>query len=170
MNQFQYYAKNEQARFKAVRKAFQNECRQFKPGEFTKIDRSELIKDGADNSKAPLMAFRSREFFAAIYLDRYDDRGEYMRLSVNRCKLDNDGQWVGDITWDELMEIKRATGFADAWFLECYPPEDEIVNVANMRHLFFLPKPPAFAWLKDQKPSTTQKPSILGKIRNIFRK
>lgn len=29
---------------------------------------------------------------------------------------------------------------------QIYPDDDNIVNVANMRHLWLLPEPPAFMW------------------------
>lgn len=50
--------------------------------------------------------------------------------------VDRDGNWIDGITWDELMEIKRQCGFGDRLAVEIYPPDEHIVNVANMRHLF----------------------------------
>ena len=40
------------------------------------------------------------------------------------------------ITWDELQSIKNQIGYQDFLAFEMYPPEKDVVNVENMRHLW----------------------------------
>ena len=67
------------------------------------------------------------------------------RLSINRVQATGNS-WKEEITWDELQEIKRQVGFGPAWAVEIYPPEDQVVNVSNMRHLWVLEEAPAYGW------------------------
>ncbi|MDN3525677.1 hypothetical protein QWY79_10420 [Halomonas sabkhae] len=75
----------------------------------------------------------------------FDEHDGIIRLSINDVMLEEDG-WADGMTWDELMEIKRQCGYADRPAVEIYPDDDNIVNVANMRHLWLLPEAPAFMW------------------------
>ncbi len=79
----------------------------------------------------------------------FDEDGK-KRLSVNRTVLTDDGQYQDGITWDELNRVKAEAGFADAWAIEIYPPTDDVVNVANMRHLWILDEAPIQAWTDGQ--------------------
>ena len=90
---------------------------------------------------------RSRTFLVQLY--RRDSLGEMIRLSAQRTEYDNKTRRFKDgISWDELMKLKLEAGYGDQCALEVYPPEDLIVNVANIRHLFILPKGsiPHFVW------------------------
>lgn len=44
----------------------------------------------------------------------------------------------GDITWDQLAEIKTLIWGPDARAIEVYPADSQIVNNANIRHLWML--------------------------------
>lgn len=49
--------------------------------------------------------------------------------------------WVehsGAITWDELQEIKNLVWDAHVRAIEVYPSQDQVVNHANIRHLWRL--------------------------------
>ena len=70
------------------------------------------------------------------------------RLSINRV-IRLGKRWDDGITWDELQEIKRLLGLGDKCAVEIYPPEKDVVNVANMRHLW-ITEPPYFMWSKDK--------------------
>jgi len=90
---------------------------------------------------APFAAWRSRDYIVQAF-----DDGGFTRLSVNRSDFDiKTGDWIAGITWDELQRIKAECGFADRWAVEVFPPDDCVVNVANMRHLWLIDKP-AFGW------------------------
>jgi hypothetical protein len=70
------------------------------------------------------------------------------RLSINRTTRTPDGaRWADGITWDELQAIKRHVGCGDCWAVEVYPPDAEVVDVANIRHLWLLPSDgPNIGW------------------------
>lgn len=70
-----------------------------------------------------------------------------VRLSVSRTTL-KDGEWVDGITWEELQRIKRECGYGDADAIEIYPGDLDVVNVANMRHLWIMAAPVECAWRK----------------------
>lgn len=92
-----------------------------------------------------LKCYMSKSFLVQVY----DDAG-YTRISVNRTDyvlVDGKPIWNDGITWDELQWIKSKIGFEKSWAVECYPPDKDIVNVANFRHLFIIPKP-EFGWTK----------------------
>jgi hypothetical protein len=89
--------------------------------------------------------WRSREFLAQLY----EEQGGYRRLSVSRTTVDHASQrWEQGITWDELQRLKREAGFGDVDAVEVYPRDCDVVNVANMRHLFLMNEPLPFAWRK----------------------
>ncbi len=98
-------------------------------------------------TEPPLRAWRSPSFLAVLYRDNQG----FGRLSINRTAIDNLGRWRDEITWDELMRVKAECGFGAAWAVEVYPPQSEVVNDSNMRHLFLLAEPPPFAWKKVAK-------------------
>ena len=91
-----------------------------------------------------LRVIRSRDFLIQVF--SVGRAGAVLRLSVNRTKLLGTGRWDEGLTWDELQEVKRIAGYADYWAVEVYPADSEVVNVANMRHLWLLPEMPPFAW------------------------
>lgn len=73
--------------------------------------------------------------------------GGAVRLTVNRVKRKADlSSWQDGITWDELQRLKTEAGYGDAFAVEVYPADEDLVAVANMRHLWVLPEPPPFAW------------------------
>lgn len=90
---------------------------------------------GNDRDDTRVAVFRSRCFLVQVFL--IADTSEH-RISVNRTDCDKQGNWIDGITWDELMQIKRECGFGDYLAVEFYPADCEVVNVANMRHLFIV--------------------------------
>lgn len=83
----------------------------------------------------------SRDYLAVLYRHREDGR---LRLTVNRTRRGRD-DWLDGITWDELQRVKNETVGPDAWCAEAYPPADDVVDVANMRHLCVLEDPATIA-------------------------
>ena len=84
--------------------------------------------------------WRSRRYLVQVYR-----QGDHERLSVCMTAIKG-GRWEDGLTWDDLQDIKRECGRGDRWAVECYPPDADIVNVANMRHLFLLDARPPFGW------------------------
>lgn len=124
---------------------------------FTREQRRQLIRENAkqparmtlvphenwphDNVPTGIKSvWRSRDFLAQLYTHE-----PVLRLSISRTIPSSHG-WRPEIAWDDLMRVKLECGFGDQWAVECYPPESEVVNVANMRHLWLLDAAPTFGW------------------------
>ena len=89
----------------------------------------------------PLEVWRSRGFLVQVCAEP----NGYERMSV--CRTTHAGSsWDELITWEELMVLKRECGRGNKDALEVYPADQDIVNVSNMRHLFFPPEPVSFKW------------------------
>jgi hypothetical protein len=85
--------------------------------------------------------WRSRFFLVQVFLDNGVER-----LSICKATLKDNGNWEDNITWDELQRLKQECGRGDYEAVEVYPADKDIVNVANMRHLWIVPTP--FSWKK----------------------
>lgn len=88
--------------------------------------------------------WRSNRFLVQVYVEN----DGVVRLSVCRTEINNRGQWQDNITWEELQEIKNQCGYEDHDAVELYPRAKDVVNVANMRHLWVFDEPLLFAWRK----------------------
>jgi len=67
------------------------------------------------------------------------------RLSI--CRTSHNGaRWDDGVSWDELMRIKREIGYGARDAVEIYPADADVVNVANMRHLWLVAGELAFKW------------------------
>ena len=108
------------------------------------IPRSEWPNELASRVGSPIQVWRSRHFLVQQYSA---PEPAMCRLSVLRTVLKGD-RWLDGITWDDLQILKAQCGYADAWALEIYPPEEHVINVANIRHLWLIPSAPEFAWTK----------------------
>lgn len=95
--------------------------------------------------------WRSRNFLVQIFAQANGAE----RLTVCRTKVMGH-TWQDGISWDDLQKLKAECGRGKKWAVEIFPAEQEVVNVANMRHLWVLPDPPAFAWRRDFGPSGEQ--------------
>lgn len=84
----------------------------------------------------------SRKYLVQVY---QEDRG-MLRASINRTTLRADGRWEENLTWDEMQEIKRQIGRGICYAVEVLPMDCDIVNVANMRHMWILPEPLPIGW------------------------
>lgn len=85
--------------------------------------------------------WRNKHFLVQVLREA----GGMERMSVCRTSHNGD-RWDDQITWDELMQCKRQCGRGEQDALEVYPADRDIVNVANMRHLWLPAEPVAFAW------------------------
>lgn len=99
-----------------------------------------------DDGNRRVAVYRSNSFLAQVF----EEMDGAVRISIMRTMVDEDGEWLEGISWDSLIAIKNECGFSAHWAVEIFPPADEVVDVANMRHLFVLPEAPAFAWRKSK--------------------
>lgn len=86
---------------------------------------------------------RSRHWLVQIYADEHPL--VLARLSVNRTRIDGD-TWQEGILWQDLMGLKSECGYAFFDAVEVFPSVLDIVNVANMRHLWVMRDKLPFAW------------------------
>ena len=92
----------------------------------------------------PKRVWRSRRFLVMLFQPTI----ERTRLSV--CHTEHDGdRWRDGIGWNDLQRLKREAGYGDVWAVEIYPDDREVVDVADMRHLWLLPEAPPFAWRRN---------------------
>jgi hypothetical protein len=92
-------------------------------------------------TRPPREVWRSAGFLVQVYHE-----GLYARLTVCRAALNPTGtRWADGISWDELQRLKRECGRGDQWAVECFPPDEQVVNDANMRHLWLIAEPP-YGW------------------------
>lgn len=105
-----------------------------------------LIPVSTEGTRRPprlMAALRSRHFLVQIY----NEGGGYVRMSVNRTEVDEKTlRWREDISWDDMQRLKSEAGYGARDAVEVYPPDSDVVNVANMRHLWIMPEPLPFVW------------------------
>jgi len=81
--------------------------------------------------------WRSNRYLCEIF--RIADDLE--RLSICRTYIDiHSKRWVDGLVWDDLQQIKSEVGRGECDAVEVYPRDQDIVNVANMRHLIVFKK------------------------------
>jgi hypothetical protein len=109
------------------------------------ISREDWPNGLADRPGAPFAVWRSRHFLVQFYKEPAP--GVIGRLSILRTTVAGD-RWADGITWDDIQRLKAETGHADTWAVEVFPADAEVVNVANIRHVWLLAEAPAYAWRK----------------------
>ena len=102
----------------------------------TPVDK-ELWPSGDLENPNRIEVMLSRKYMVQIF----DEQNGAIRISCNRTSIDQFGQWEENLTWDELMEIKRQAGYGDRYAVEVLPEDENIVNVANIRHIWIMPRP-----------------------------
>lgn len=91
-------------------------------------------------------ALRNRHYLVQVYEPPAKAPHVLCRLSVNRALLNDRGGWLDGITWDQLQAVKCGAGYADHDAIEVYPRERDVVNVANIRHLWVLREALPWVW------------------------
>lgn len=127
---------------------YAREAAERRPTTLTEIPRSRWPSHYLTDAKAPVKAYESRKYLAQLYDAGAHEGRTTMRLSVCRVTLGDDGRWEDGLGWEELMQVEREIGFGDLYAVEVYPQDSEIVNVANMRHLWLLSTPLTIGWFK----------------------
>ena len=91
-----------------------------------------------------LRVLRSRDFLVQEFLA---DGMALVRLSVNITAMDGD-RWRDGIPWEDLQRLKAEAGYPMHDAVEVYPRATDVVNVANMRHIWVMRELLPFAWRK----------------------
>ena len=100
--------------------------------EFVPIPRSDWP---LGSPRGLVKVWRSRDFLVQLY-----GHEAAPRISVNRTSVKGE-RFTDEISWDELQRIKSGVGFGDKCAVEIFPPDANVINVANMRHLWLVPCP-----------------------------
>lgn len=99
--------------------------------------------DGPMHRAANLIrVFRSRDFLVQVFAE---PAPAIARLSICRSAITGD-RWTDGISWEELQAIKDQCGYAESDAVEVFPATEDVVNVANVRHLWVMAEPLTFAW------------------------
>lgn len=99
----------------------------------------------------PVAVWASRYYLVQRYDEPALNGVELRRLTVSRTSartLNGQARWDQDIPWEDLQRCKRETGHGDWYGLELYPRDRDVVNVANMRHLWLLAEPLGIGWFR----------------------
>jgi hypothetical protein len=99
-----------------------------------------------DVTNAPTRVWRSRDFL----VQQFEAVGRPVRLTITRTTLRADGEWMDEITWDDLQRLKAEAGYGERFAVEAYPEDRHVVNVANLRHLWLVDRP-EWAWRNDER-------------------
>ena len=125
---------------RAERRILESQNRSW-PERLRQIPRDQWPPSSLPTSAQPAEAWRSREFLLQVV--REENGVE--RLSV--CRTSHNGSsWEENISWDDLQRLKTECGRGERMAVEIFPPDHDVVNVANMRHLWVLPDSLPFAW------------------------
>lgn len=120
------------------------------PEELAEVPRDEWPRLPESATSLPVKLWRSRHYLAQLYEVKCIGDTEVLRLSVNRVTRAVGG-WGENIPWQDLQRCKREAGYADWYAIEIYPRDQDIVNVANMRHLWLLSSPLAIGWFDGEE-------------------
>lgn len=118
------------------------------PTELARVPESEWPPRRPGTREYPTALWRSRDYVVMMYRAPSLGGVEVRRLSINRCAIGIDGRWQQDIPWEDLQRCKRETGHGDWYAVEIYPRDRDIVNDANMRHLWLLAEPLGIGWVQ----------------------
>lgn len=112
------------------------------------IPREKWPEAQRNHRSSPFRVWMSQEYMAQLYPAERKDEPAIGRLSIHSVHRTAAG-WVDNIPWETLQRIKADCGFADLDAIEIYPAERDVVNVANIRHLWLVPRSYLpFAWRK----------------------
>lgn len=111
------------------------------PKELIRMDRDKW-PESKDESRIDV--FISQKYMVQIFKENKN----IFRLSINKT-VSNGKSWEENLSWDELQTIKNEVGYKEFDAVEVYPKYCDVVNVANMRHLFVMPNLLDFAWRKN---------------------
>ncbi len=91
-----------------------------------------------------IRVLRSRDFLVQEFAA---DGMALVRLSVNITGMDGT-RWKDGIPWEDLQRLKAEAGYPMHDAVEVFPRATDVVNVANMRHIWILRDLLPFAWRK----------------------
>jgi hypothetical protein len=119
-----------------------------RPATLTEIPQSEWRESQRYLRKPVIRVWQSRKYLVQMYEEGALEGRTSLRLSVSRVTVNDEGRWEDGLSWDDLMQVKREIGYGHWYAVEVYPRDEDIVNVANLRHLWLFATPLAIGWFK----------------------
>jgi hypothetical protein len=110
--------------------------------------REDVWPDIHGMSKKPIAVWQSREFLVQLYDEKAFNGIAVNRATICRVTVETNNDWTANIKWEDIQKIKTDIGFGNWYALEIYPRNCDVVNVANMRHLWMLAAPLNIGWFK----------------------
>lgn len=125
-----------------------------RPKQLTRISESDerwhVAKERArerSSNHNPIELWESQEFLVQLTRPQpTEGQLPSLRMTVNRVVFRTNGSADGNITWDDLQRLKREIGRGEMYAVEVYPRDADLVNVANMRHLWLFDEPLDCGW------------------------
>jgi hypothetical protein len=123
-----------------------------RPVKLTEMLPRESWLDRYPGNHPPLRVWQSRNYLVQLFDEApLTPKVDVFRLTVCRVTLGDDGHWDENLSWDELQEIKREVGYGEWYGVEIYPRDSDVVNVANMRHLWVVSSPLGIGWFAQRR-------------------
>lgn len=119
-----------------------------RPAMLSELSKAEWPQSYQHAEHPPTHVWISQKYLVQMFDEEPFQGIDTRRLSINRVMLKSDGHWEENLTWEELQQVKREIGFGDWYGIEIYPRDGDIVNVANLRHLWILAAPLSIGWFK----------------------
>lgn len=119
-----------------------------RPARLTRVA-DDVVQARCGHAKgAPIEVWESREFLAQLFAVGHTSEGRApsLRLTVCRVTYLANGRQRDGITWEDLQRVKRDVGRGEQYAVEVYPRDADLVNVANMRHLWLFDEPLDCGW------------------------
>lgn len=137
-----------------ARAALSRSMQSSRPKQLTRISESDERWQAArerarerSSSHDPIEIWESQEFLVQLSRPQPSE-GQLpsLRMTVNRVVFRTNGSVDDGITWDDLQRLKREIGRGEMYAVEVYPRDSDLVNVANMRHLWLFAEPLDCGW------------------------
>lgn len=140
---------NRQQRRAAASMTRQSEFVQQRPEKLTPVS-VEQWPNPPGMTHRPTAVWCSRKYLVQVFDEKPFNERSVIRITVCRTSMGVTGKWQDQIAWEELQQIKEDIGFGDQYAIEIYPRDCDLVNVANMRHLWVLQEPLPIGWFNKQ--------------------
>lgn len=105
------------------------------PEKLTRMDDNDPMMPYSSHPEDRIGVWRNKKFSVILWKV---PAGEKMTISRNEWDSKT-RRYEDGITWDEIQEIKRELGYGERTGVEFFPPDSELINIANVRHIWFLP-------------------------------
>lgn len=128
--------------------AYARETASKRPARLAQMSRDRIVETYPNLAHAPTHVWESRKYLVQLFGEQPFQGIDTRRMTVSRVTLGDDGHWEENLQWEELQDIKREIGFGDWYGMEIYPRDSDVVNVANMRHIWLLATPLTIGWFR----------------------